>query len=264
MTRRRPTLGCPTGLRAGVLAAIACLTAGPATAQVLQGTVVDADRDVAIDGAIVLLVDSVGAVIDSTATDPDGRYRVTAPDPGSYMLHVARDGYLSYSTGIAAGPGAPVEHRVEMPVISNRAARVMNEVIQREAALQAPWGELCGEPVRPWEAGVLVGVTRNRTTMEPVPRTVVRLALDERAGSGADSAGATPAPGGEPGGHDTEPEPWPRTRIATETGAFWFCNVPMGRVRVVARADGYATDRFEADVRAGTISWYDVLLRPAR
>ena len=246
-----------------ILAAI-LLAAGPTTAQVLRGTVVDADRGVAVDGAIVLLVDSVGAVIDSTATDPDGRYRVTAPDPGSYMLHVAREGYLSYSTSIAAGPGTSVEHRVEMPVISNRAARVMNEVIQRETALQAPWGELCGEPVRPWEAGVLVGVTRNRTTMEPVPRAVVRLAPDGRAEGGADSARATPASGQEPGGHGTEGEPWPRTRIATETGAFWFCNVPRGRVRVVARADGYATDRFEADIRAGTISWYDVVLRPVR
>lgn len=254
--------------RDAVLFVAVLLAAGPAAGQALQGTVVDADRAVAIDGAIVLLVDSVGTVIDSTATDAEGRYRLAAPDPGAYMLHVTRHGYLSYSTTVEAGPGAPVEHRVEMPMISNQAARIIFEVIEREAALQAPWEELCGEPVRPWEAGVLVGVARNRTTMEPVPRAVVRLTPEGRAGDGVDSAGAAPGSGEDPGGgrdgHSPESESGPHTRVATESGAFWFCNVRTGRVRVVARADGFVPDRFEADIRAGTISWYDVLLRPAR
>ncbi|MGK7311423.1 MAG: hypothetical protein ACN0LA_04230 [Candidatus Longimicrobiales bacterium M2_2A_002] len=106
-----PVLRWPEGLRGGVLTVVAGLAAGPGTAQILQRTLVDADRGVAIDGAIVLLV----------------------------------------------------------------------------------------------------GVTRNRTTMEPVPRAVVRLTPEGRTGGGADSAGA----------------------------------------------DGFASDRFEADIRAGTISWCD-------
>ncbi|MDX1674128.1 MAG: hypothetical protein R3314_04920, partial [Longimicrobiales bacterium] len=57
---------------------------------------------------------------------------------------------------------------------------------------------------------------------------------------------------------------WERARVATAAGSFWFCNVPPGRVRMVARADGFAPDTSHATIRAGTISWYDALLRPAR
>lgn len=247
-------------LLAAAVSAAACLAAAPAAAQIVQGTIVDAERGTAVGGAVVLLVDSTGAVLDSTGTAPDGRFRVDAPRPGSYLLNVSRDGYLTFSTDAVAAPGLPVDHRVEIPVVSTRAARVMSEVIEREEAFHLPWEELCGEPVRPWEAGVLVGVARDRNTMEPIPRTVVRVAADA-AGAGPDSV---TDPTNDSPGDSARAEPWLRTRVATETGAFWFCNVPAGSIRVVARADGFSPDRYTADIRAGTISWYDALLRPAR
>ena len=208
-------------------------------AQSIRGTVIGTDYDRPLVGATVLLVDSTSVPVDSVVADTAGRFLLDAPAAGTFIVYVAPPGYLSSSNAVQLSAGDTAELRIEMPVVSAAAADVMRDVINREAAFQLPWEELCEEPVRPWEAGVLVGVSRNRTTMEPLPRAVVRLEPLE-----ADAPG------------------WPRTRIATETGAFWFCNVPPGRVRAVARADGFAVDTWNAIIRAGTVSWYDALLRP--
>ena len=225
------------GLGAGPLSA-----ADAAAAQTVRGTVMDADRGQPVVGAAVVLADTASATLDSTVTDSAGRFYVSAPRPGRFIVHVALEGYLSYSSVLELDGGEDREIRVEMPLVSTGAARVMQEVIRRESAFQLPWEELCGEPVRPWEAGVLVGVSRDRRTMDPLPRAAVRIEIVE-----ADDPAAAP---------------WRRTRVSTPTGGFWFCNVPPGRVRMVARADGFAPDTSFADIRAGTISWYDALLRP--
>lgn len=236
--RRRAT---PTTAAFGALLATLLSTATPpidAAAQTVQGTVRDADYGRTVAGAKVLLIDSLAATLDSTTTDLDGRFRLDAPGPGSFILLVALEGFLSYSAAIDATTGDTARVDIEMPVVSGQAARVMSDVIDQEEAFQLPWQELCGEPVRPWEAGVLVGVSRDRNTLEPVPRAVIRL---------------QPLASTDPG--------WPRTRIATATGSFWFCNVPPGRARIVARADGARADTSYASIRAGTVSWYDALLR---
>ena len=216
--------------------------ADAAVAQTVRGAVIDADYGEPVEGAAVVLADTASATIDSTVTDSAGRFGLSAPRPGRVIVHVALEGYLSYSSALELAAGEDAEIRVEMPLVSAGAARVMQEVIRRESAFQLPWEELCGEPVRPWEAGVLVGVSRDRRTMDPLPRAAVRIELLEP--------------------DDTAATPWRRTHVSTPTGGFWFCNVPPGRVRMVARADGFAPDTSFADIRAGTISWYDALLRP--
>lgn len=255
MTRRQADPGDRVGsVRAAVAigAVLLCpaILASDATAQLVEGTVTDVDYGRPISDASVLLVDTLSVTVDSTATDDTGRFRLVAPRPGSFILFVKIEGYLSYSDVTSVTAGDTVQRRIAMPLISARAARVMHDVIEREAAFRLPWEELCNEPVRPWEAGVLVGVARDRGTLDPVSRAVVRL---EPLGD-ADPAAQAP-PGAEP-----ESDPWPRSRVATPTGAFWFCNVPVGRARIVARADGFATDTSYATIRAGTISWYDALL----
>lgn len=219
----------------------------PAAPQLVTGVVLEAGTERPLPHAPVLLFDSGTAAIDSAATDDAGRFRIRAPGPGTFLVHVARPGYLSYSTRIELTAGQPVDLRIEMPVVSESAARVMRDVIDREAAFQLPWEELCGEPVRPWDSGVLVGVSRRRSDLVPLPRAVVRLDPlgGDAAGAHADSTRS-------------------RSRVTTETGAFWFCNVPPGRARIVARADGFRADTTYADIRTGTISWYDALLRRGR
>lgn len=229
------------------MAGLATPTGAPA--QAVRGTVADADYHRPVSGATVLLVDSLSANVDATTTDEAGRFHLAAPAPGRFVIHVALEGYLSYSSDIALTRGETAAVAIAMPVISTRAARAMQEVIDREAAFQLPWEELCGEPVRPWEAGVLVGVSRDRATLDPVPRAVVVLEPLEGPEPGRDSAAASTGAA------------WPRTRLATATGAFWFCNIPPGRARIVARAEGFRGDTSHATIRTGTISWYDALLR---
>ncbi len=239
--------GAGSSLRLALLAAGAlyCVL-GPraATAQAVQGTVSDADSRRPLAGASVLLLDTLSAPVDSTTADSAGDYRLAAPGAGMFIVHVAPTGYLASSTTVRLTSDDAVRLDIAMPVISEAAAGVMRQVIDREAAFQLPWEELCDEPVRPWETGVLVGVARDRSSMQPIPRAVIRL---ERQDTVAGS---------------------PRTRVATATGAFWFCNVPPGRVRVTAGAEDQTGgpalfDSWVATIRTGTISWYDALLRPA-
>jgi len=223
--------------------AVALLAGGPlhAAAQSVRGTIMVDDSGRPLTGAAVLLMDSLSAPVDSTITDSVGHYRLTAPTAGAFIVHVAPPGYLASSTTIHLSDNDSARLDIAMPVISEAAAGVMRQVIDRESAFQLPWEELCGEPVRPWETGVLVGVARDRASMEPIPRAVIGLERLDDPGSGRESG--------------------PQTRIATATGAFWFCNVPPGRVRVTARAEGHTPDAWVATIRAGTISWYDALLR---
>lgn len=249
---RRPLARARSAGAAAAVAVLLCLILVPgATGQVVEGTVTDADYDRPIGDAPVRIVDTLSVTVDSSTTDDAGRFRLVAPRPGPYILFVEIEGYLSYSDFTTLAAGDTVRRDIEMPLVSARAARVMHEVIEREAAFQLPWEELCGEPVRPWEAGVLVGVARDRSTLDPVGRAVIHVEPLEDVDPGAQAPPAGTAP---------ESEPWPRSRVATPTGAFWFCNVPVGRARIVARAEGFATDTSYATIRAGTISWYDALL----
>lgn len=236
-------------LAAALLALDAPSAAGQATA--VAGHVVDADAGLPLPGAVVTVLDTLGATIAAATTDGQGRFRVPAPAAGEYLLYVRLDQYLSHSAVVRVPEedGAAEEVRVEMPLVSVAAARVMREVIDREAAFRIPLEELCQEPLRPWEAGVLVGVARSRQGLEPIPHAVVRVEPIQG------DAGADPPP---PADRRT---PSVDGRVATDTGAFWFCNVPVGRTRVVARAAGFAPDTSYAAIRAGTISWYDALLR---
>jgi hypothetical protein len=190
-------------------------------------------EDAPIAGARVILFGDGATPIDSTVTDPAGRFRLPLPGPGAYAFVVQLDGYLTVSETIDARDRSAVRSRVVMPLVSAAAAETMRYAIERESALSLPFEELCGEPPRPWEAGIIIGVTRDRRTLEPVPSIPVELVPD----------------GGEP-----------RVRISTDSGAFWFCNVIAGEVRITSRAPGLPPDTFRAVVRAGAISWYDALI----
>lgn len=216
------------------------LYAVTADAQIVRGYVVEAEYGRPIPDAKLTLLDTASLVVDTGRSDANGRFQLGTPVAGLYLIYVEVDGYLSYSSPVRLPAGQTIEHRAEMPVVSVAAARVMNEVIDREAAFQLPIDDLCGEPLRPWEAGILVGVARDRGTLEAVPRAVVRLEPmpDSVGGAGRGR----------------------RDRVATGTGAYWFCNVPAGLARVIVRAEGFEPDTSHAEIRAGTMSWYDALL----
>lgn len=243
-------------LALGVAGAVCVIppAAIPVGAQSVAAVVVDDDDARPVARARVTLIAADGAAVDSAVTDTEGRSTVTAPRPGTYYLTVVPEGYLGMTERVVVEPGSTTRHRMRLPLRSTAAARLMNQAINRESALQLPLAELCGEELRPWEAGVLVGVVRDRATMEAVPGALVRLHP-----AVADTVGSTITPAPEP--DPAAPPDTHRSRRATASGAFWFCNVPPGESRVVALADGFTAGTFDASVRAGAIAWYDALLR---
>jgi Carboxypeptidase regulatory-like domain len=215
------------------LAAAATLAAATSAApQAVAGTVIGRDDERPVPGAWVFLHDRALTPLDSARTDDQGRFEVAAAAPGDYVLIVRLEGFLTVSATLTLEAGRTTRRRVEMPLVSTAAAALMRGAIEREAFFQIPIEELCREPLRPWEAGVLIGVTRDRRTLEPIPGALVELATGDSASS----------------------------RVSTPSGAFWFCNVPQGEARIVVRAEGAPPDTSIATIRAGTISWYDGLI----
>jgi hypothetical protein len=219
-----------------------------AAAQTVAGTVVSADFDRPVPGANVVLFDTALTALDSTVTDRSGRFRLATPRAGEFVLIVRLEGYLSMSASVRVRDGETTTRRIELPLVSVGAAAVMREAIARESALQLPLDELCEEPLRPWEAGVVVGVTRDRRTLEPVPEVLVTLEPEAALATGPDRSASGDAAA-------------TYTRMSTASGAYWFCNVPSGRARLVARAGARGADTSWVTIRAGTVSWSDAILR---
>jgi len=67
----------------------------PTTAQMVVGRVVDGDTGASLDAVEVGLVDSAGKEHGPVLTDASGRFIVSLPANGTYLLHAARLGYDS-------------------------------------------------------------------------------------------------------------------------------------------------------------------------
>jgi hypothetical protein len=225
-------------LRAALLLTLGA-AASPLTAQTVQGELRDADRDRPLPGARLLLLDSDGVPVDSARTDRSGRYRLTASAAGEYSLYLRIDGYASVpSDPLRLAAGSTTEYAFRAPLVSVAAIREMHDVISMNARLQEALPQICGEPFRAWEAGLLVGTVRRRATSAPIPGARV---------SALDDAGRVVANG-----------------LAGETGVYVLCNVPTGRaVRIFIEADPL-TETTDVEIRAGTASWYDLPVGPRR
>lgn len=84
-------------LSAGVGLA-AMLSVARAAAQSVRGQVLDDSTGAAIAGARVDLLDLGGRVLRQGVTPQDGAFRLSAPGPGQYRLHVRRLGYAARTT----------------------------------------------------------------------------------------------------------------------------------------------------------------------
>jgi len=72
--------------------------ARPATAQTIQGRVLDEEDDRPVSTALVRLVDEAGEERALTAADAMGAYRLVAPEPGIYRIEAERIGYDLFAT----------------------------------------------------------------------------------------------------------------------------------------------------------------------
>ena len=110
---RLPTRGVGAGL--GQLA-LACLATGAASAQTVQGRVVELPGEEPIAGALVALVDSAGREAARGATSPSGGFVLAADAAGPYHILIRRIGqypWRSPSFALAAGATYPVTFRVD-------------------------------------------------------------------------------------------------------------------------------------------------------
>jgi hypothetical protein len=225
-----------------VLATAGLLAAGqaaPAAAQVVRGALVEQAAGTPLPGAAVALLDSTGTAVDSTRAAADGSFMLRAPAAGVYALYFSHPGYASVpSIGIRVAAGESVEHRFAVPLISGAAIRRMAEVIDLEQRLQSSLTELCGEPLRSWEAGMLVGVVRQRGDGRPLAGAIVGVAAV----------------------HDGA-EPFRKATVTSANGVYVICNVPVGEATLRTEHVGYRVDEGPVEVRAGNIGWYDIMLR---
>lgn len=231
------TLAAAVLTMVGLLALVDAL---PAAAQTVRGTLVEHPSGAPLPRGAVFLLDSAGVVVDSTRSTAAGAFALRAPAAGGYTLYFSHPGYASVpSDRIQLAPGDTVEHRFSVPLISGAAIRRMSEVLDLETRLQGNLTELCGEPLRSWEAGIVVGVVRQRSGGRPLAEAVVLVeapALD--------------------GGHTFR-----RAAITSANGVYVICNVPAGSATMRTELAGFRTDDGPVEVRAGTVAWYDVTLR---
>lgn len=218
-------------------------TAPAARGQAVEGSVVSRDDGVPMDGARVLLLSADGEVADSTLTDSAGGFLVAAASPGTYYVHVQRAGYASYtSPPLPLEPGQVRAYRMELPLVSVRAIEQIQQVLGAERRFDQGLPAACGEALRPWEAGILYGVVRDRQSKEPVPGALVVVT----------------APGAEVADEAL-------TAVAGEGGTYLVCNVPPGPdVGVSVRAAGYRSREITVEVRLGMVGWYDLFIRRRR
>lgn len=219
---------------------LAAAAAQPAVAQAVVGAVRDQERDLPIPGARLYLLTDAGAVADSVRADRNGRYRLTAASPGEHVLVFHLDGWATVTSDpVVLNDGAPTQFEFRVPLIGSAAIRQMSDVISTESRLQDSLPEICGEPFRAWEAGLLVGTVRSRATGTPIAGARVSVGAPGTAGA--------------------------RSTVSSENGVYVLCNVPLGGdVTITAAAPDGTRESTTVEIRPGTASWYDLPLGPRR
>ncbi len=112
--------------------------ASPALGQVLRGRLLDLDTDEPIARGVLTLMREDGVRVQVVTTDSDGRYRLVAPEPGSYLLEARRLGYRPWLDGpieLAAGDEWETEYHLQALPIQLDPVEVTAEAEQREAFL---------------------------------------------------------------------------------------------------------------------------------
>jgi len=94
----------------GALALLGATGATAASAQTLDGRLLDADSGAPIDLGILVLLTTEGDTVALTATDPAGGFTLSAPEPGAFLLRASAFGYTEKEDGVfELGEGGRME-----------------------------------------------------------------------------------------------------------------------------------------------------------
>lgn len=124
-----------------VVTMAAFLTPAPALAQTFQGRVVEEGTNVPVPTALVRLLDEEGDPLGISIADPDGAYRLEAPEPGVYRLEAERIGFETFRTPLLEAGAADGTYPIdlvmradpyELPGFTVETNRVTDEEADRE------------------------------------------------------------------------------------------------------------------------------------
>jgi hypothetical protein len=111
----------------------------PASGQVLRGRLLDLDTNEPIPRGVLTLIRDDGERVRVVTTDHDGRYRLTAPGAGSYLVEAKRLGYRTWLDGpieLAVGDEWETEYHLKAVPVRLDPLEVTAEAELREAFLQ--------------------------------------------------------------------------------------------------------------------------------
>ncbi len=222
-----------------VLALLVIASTAGAEAQSVHGILTDADHGRPIPDARLYLLGVGGTIADSTLTDAQGGFRLAADTAGVYHVHFQIDGWASMSApALRLDEGTDVDLAFPVQLVPIAVLRQMSDMIGMDERLQTSLPEICGEALRPWEAGLLVGIVRSADN-EPVAGARVAVATLENGIA--------------------------RATLSADNGIYILCNVPLGpAVQISVDAPDGTRETTEVEIRAGMVSWYDLPLGHGR
>lgn len=113
--------------------AVAALFSSATQAQKVDGILIVGEAGVPAANARVWLKTTRGLMIDTTRSDAQGRFTVSAPKPGRYVLNVRRLGYFPEETDPIRLEDGEVRHDT-VYVLSPRVLKPVDIVVRREVS----------------------------------------------------------------------------------------------------------------------------------
>lgn len=149
-----------------VLALLALAPAGGADAQVIRGTVTEEGSGAPVTLAGVLLLSAARVVVSSALADSRGRYVLTVPKGGEYILRVQRLGYFGTESPMVSVNGdrsydvdmtvRPEPIRIEGLEVEVQAQRRNSWAKERLRYMNPRWGD--GNPAEGYGFRLITGM----------------------------------------------------------------------------------------------------------
>lgn len=104
---------------ASITISAALLSGMTVRAQTIAGAVAEKGSGEGLAGAVILLFDEENTERGAVLTQPDGRFEIQVPEPGTYRLRVERIGYAStLSAPLTVDNGQRLETNLQAPIVA--------------------------------------------------------------------------------------------------------------------------------------------------